>query len=71
MEEGGSNVVDVSLEDKGTSFLFVVPDSDIALIPSGDEEGEVGMKVDATDWIFMVLSDEMDTSNLAIRIFML
>ena len=71
MEESCPDVVDMAFEYKITSFLLIVPDSNFTLIPAGNKERKMGMKVDAANWIFMVLSDEMDTSNLAMRIFML
>ena len=71
VEESCSDIINMTFENKITSFLFIVPDSYLSLISTRDKEREMRMKVDASNWIFMILSDEMDTSNLAMRIFML
>ena len=71
MEESCPDIVNMTLKYEITSFLFIVPDSNFSLIAAGNKEGEMWVEVDAANWIFMILSDEMDTSNLAMRIFML
>ena len=49
MEEGCSDIVEMTQQSEETSLLLVVPDLDLVIITSGDKQRLVRVKINATN----------------------